>query len=143
MKLLNKDLNRKAIAVLGFKKDTDDIRESASIKLIKDLTQRGAVIRVHDPLALDNTKEQFGNSIEYSRDVIQCITITDCAILMTEWEEYKKLSTNLSYVIFKKYMQNPNVVDARRVITSKRMKGINFLAIGMGNKKRQKTRRQI
>jgi hypothetical protein len=58
---------------------------------------------------------------------------------MTEWEEYKKLSA----IVFKKYMRNPNVVDARRVITPKRMKGINFLAIGMGNKTRQKTRRQV
>jgi UDPglucose 6-dehydrogenase len=140
LKLLHKDLNRKAIAVLGsaFKKNTDDIRESASIKLIKDLIQRGAVIRVHDPLALDNTKEQFGRSIEYFRDVIQCITNADCAILMTEWEEYKKLSAK----VFKKYMRNPNVVDARRVITSKRMKGINFLAIGMGNKPRHISRHQ-
>jgi hypothetical protein len=58
---------------------------------------------------------------------------------MTEWEEYKKLSA----IVFKKYMRNPNVVDARRVITSKILKGIYFLAIGMGIKTRQKTRRQI
>jgi UDPglucose 6-dehydrogenase len=132
LKLLNKDLNSKMIAVLGsaFKKNTDDIRESVSIKLIKELIQRGAIIRVHDPMAIEKTMEQFGNSVEYSRDIIQCIDDTDCVILMTEWEEYKKLNGQT----FKKYMRNPNVIDARRVLASNKIKGINFLAIGLGNK---------
>jgi UDPglucose 6-dehydrogenase len=131
LKLLNRDLNRKMIAVLGsaFKKNTDDIRESVSIKLIKELIQRGAIIRVHDPMAIDKTREQFGNSIEYSRDIIQCIDDTDCVILMTEWEEYKKLNGQT----FKKYMRNPNVIDARRVLMWNKIKGINYLAIGLGN----------
>jgi UDPglucose 6-dehydrogenase len=132
LKLLNRDLNRKLIAVLGsaFKRNTDDIRESVSIKLIKELIKRGAIIRVHDPMAIDKTREQLGNSVEYSRDIIQCIANTDCVILMTEWDEYKKLNAQT----FKKYMRNPNVIDARRVLTSNKIKGINFLAIGLGSR---------
>jgi UDPglucose 6-dehydrogenase len=132
LKLLNRDLNRKLIAVLGsaFKRNTDDIRESVSIKLIKELIKRGAIIRVHDPMAIDKTREQLGNSVEYSRDIIQCIADTDCVILMTEWDEYKKLNAQT----FKKYMRNPNVIDARRVLTSNKIKGINFLAIGLGSR---------
>jgi UDPglucose 6-dehydrogenase len=132
LKLLNKDLNRRLIAVLGsaFKRNTDDIRESVSIKLIKELIKRGAIIRVHDPMAIDKTREQLGNSVEYSRDIIQCIADTDCVILMTEWDEYKKLNAQT----FKKYMRNPNIIDARRVLTSNKIKGINFLAIGLGSR---------
>jgi UDPglucose 6-dehydrogenase len=132
LRLLNNNLNRKTIAVLGsaFKKNTDDVRESVSIKVIRELIQSGAFIRVHDPVAIDNTREQFGNTIEYSRDILQCIADTDCVILMTESEEYKKLNAQ----VFRRYMRKPNVVDARRVLTWKKVKGVNYLATGLGNR---------
>jgi len=132
LKSLDGVIKKKRIAVLGiaFKKNTDDIRESVAVKLIRELKNRGASIRVHDPMALDNTKKVFGDTIEYCSDIICCITGTDCAVLMTDWEDYIQLSAN----IFKRYMKKANVIDARRILDCSKMKGLNFSAIGLGKK---------
>jgi UDPglucose 6-dehydrogenase len=125
-------IKKKRIAVLGtaFKKNTDDIRESVAVKLIRELKIQGASIRVHDPMALDNTKKVFGNTIEYCRDIISCITGTECAILMTDWEDYIRLGAN----VFKRYMKNANVIDARRILDHSKMNGLNLSAIGLGKR---------
>src|SRR5262245_63377415 len=58
-------LEGKAIAILGisFKKDTDDIREAASVKIIRHLIDDGATVKASDPLALTNLKEIFGDEV--------------------------------------------------------------------------------
>jgi UDPglucose 6-dehydrogenase len=132
LKSLNGIIQKKRIAILGtaFKKNTDDIRESVAVKLIRELKIRRASIRVHDPMALDNTKKVFGGTIEYCKDIISCIAGTDCAVLMTDWEDYMQLDAN----IFKRHMKNPNVIDARRILDDSKMKGLNITAIGLGEK---------
>ena len=58
----------KKITVLGvaFKPNTDDIRDSMSIELIHRLIKSGAVVKIHDPKALDNTRKIFNNNIKYA-----------------------------------------------------------------------------
>jgi UDPglucose 6-dehydrogenase len=131
-KSLDGVVKKKRIAILGtaFKKNTDDIRESVAVKLVRDLKILGARIRVHDPMALDNTKKVFGDTIEYYRDIVSCITGAECAILMTDWEEYIHIGVN----VFKRYMKKPNVIDARRVLDYSRMNGLNLSAIGLGKR---------
>jgi UDPglucose 6-dehydrogenase len=127
---LNGTADGKIISILGlaFKKDTDDIRESVSLKLIKELRRRHALVRVHDPMAIDNTKKVFGEDIEYYTEKIPCIMQADCCVIMTEWDEYKELSQNS----LKKYMKNSNIIDARRLLNPRAMSGINLAAIGLG-----------
>ena len=62
-------LKNKHITVLGtaFKPDTDDIRDSIAIKLIKKLLKRKAKITIHDPKAIKNTKDIFGDKIRYGK----------------------------------------------------------------------------
>ena len=81
-------LSGKSISILGtaFKKNTDDVRESASIHLIRKLKNL-ANINVHDPKALDNTRKIFGDSIKYSHSVKDLLTDCDCLIIMTDWDE--------------------------------------------------------
>jgi UDPglucose 6-dehydrogenase len=127
---LNGTVDGKIISILGlaFKKDTDDIRESISLKVIKELRRRHALVKVHDPMAIDNTKKVFGDDIEYYSEKIRCIAQADCCVIMTEWDEYKELSQ----VSFRKYMKKPNVVDARRLLDPRAMNGINLTAVGLG-----------
>ena len=56
------DISSKRITILGtaFKSDTDDIRDSVAIKLIKKLLKRKAKIIIHDPKAIQNTMNIFG-----------------------------------------------------------------------------------
>jgi UDPglucose 6-dehydrogenase len=130
LNILDGTVNGKIVSILGlaFKKDTDDIRGSVSLKVIKELRRRGALVKAHDPMAIDNAKKVFGDDIEYYSDKIHSIMDTDCCVIMTEWDEYKELNQ----ASFKKYMKRPNVVDARRLLDPTTMNGINLSAVGLG-----------
>jgi UDPglucose 6-dehydrogenase len=131
LRTLDGNVKKRRIAVLGtaFKKDTDDVRGSVALKLIKELKIQGASIKVHDPMALDNTKKVLDDKIEYCGDIISCITDAECAILMTDWDEYKQLDAN----VFKRYMKKANVIDARGVLDYLKMKGVELSVIGRGS----------
>lgn len=123
-------LNEKRIAVLGlaFKKDTDDIREAASIRVINQLKKKGAQVVAYDPLAIPNTKKLLADSIEFAEDPHTAIKGADCCIIMTEWEEFRRLKEK-DYVA---HMKVPNLVDARKIYNPSSFKESNFTAIGLG-----------
>jgi UDPglucose 6-dehydrogenase len=122
---------RNTISVLGlaFKKNTDDIRESKSISLVKILLKNGIKIKVHDPMALNNFKQVFNNKIEYCDTISKAISQSHCCVIMTGWDEYK----NLKVKIFETNMKKVNIIDAQRVLNPKKFKNISFEAIGLGN----------
>jgi len=121
-------LNGKKIGILGlaFKENTDDIRESVSIRLIDGLLNKKCKIIVHDPKAIENTKKKFKEKIEYCDRFENIFNSSDCAILMTPWESYKKISPNmikkLNFKIF---------VDTRRMLKIKD-ESLNVISLGIG-----------
>jgi UDPglucose 6-dehydrogenase len=118
----------KRISVLGlsFKKDTDDVRESVSIKLITQLLENGAIIYAHDPMAIENSRKIFGDKVVFCNDINKCLENTECCVIMTDWEEYKQMTSNDFY-----NMKQPVVVDARRVLDSTKFRSnLRFIAIG-------------
>jgi UDPglucose 6-dehydrogenase len=119
------------ISILGvaFKKNTDDIRDSKAIEIVKILLQKGIKIKIHDYMAIENFKKIFGNKIEYCQTVKENIANSDCCIIMTGWDEYKKVKL----IDFKKNMKNVNVIDAQRILEHKKFEKISFRAIGLGN----------
>lgn len=120
--------NRIAILGLSFKKDTDDIRESVSTKIVKSLLKKKFQINVHDPLAIQNFEKIFKSKINYFQKISDCIKNVDCCIILTDWEEYTKLTPT----IFLKNMRTKNIIDARRVLESKKFGKLNFKAMGLG-----------
>jgi UDPglucose 6-dehydrogenase len=124
-------LSEKRIAVLGlsFKKDTDDIREASSIRVIIRLQEKGAKIIAYDPMAIPNAKKVIGDRIEYTEDPRTAINGADCCIIMTEWDEIKKLRPK----DFKAIMRAPNVVDARRIHGPDDFAEINYVGVGLGS----------
>jgi UDPglucose 6-dehydrogenase len=127
MKLLD---SKNTIAVLGlaFKKDTDDLREAVSIRLIKDLLKKRLKVRVHDPMAIENFKKIFGNKVSYCTKIEDCLKSANCCIVLTEWDDYKKLKPS----ILKKNMKGLNIIDARRILDPSLFQEFNFQAIGLG-----------
>ncbi len=126
------ELREKAIAVLGvaFKKDTDDIRDAVSLKVIEQLINQGARVRAHDPMALDNLRKYFGGKITYASDRFECIGGADCCIVLTEWDEYGSMKPE----DFVRHMKNPCIIDARRVFSSADfVRKTSYLAIGLGS----------
>ena len=122
------NLNNKKIGILGlaFKENTDDIRESVSIKLINDLLKKKCKIIVHDPKAIQNTKEKFENKIEYCEKFENIFNLSDCVILMTPWNNYKKISPNMI-----KKLNSKVFIDTRRMLKIND-KDLNVISLGIG-----------
>ncbi|MBA7572570.1 UDP-glucose 6-dehydrogenase [subsurface metagenome] len=123
------DLRGKVIGILGlaFKQNTDDIRESASIDIIKILLKEGAHIRCFDPLAMDNTKKVLP-------DIIYCENEYDVAdgshvlVIATEWNQFRNL--NLSRL--KKLLKSPILLDLRNLYEPEKVKSLGFIYEGVG-----------
>ena len=123
------NLKNKKITILGvsFKENSDDIRESVSIKLIRLLLQKNIKISAHDPKALLNIKKIFKDKITYSNTISESLHLSDCAIIMTPWNEYRDLK-NSDF----KGMRKKNLLDTRRLLSTKKLK-LNYIAIGIGS----------
>ena len=122
------NLSSKKIAILGtaFSPDTDDIRDSIAIELIKKLLKKKAKITIHDPKAMKNTKRIFGDKINYAKTVEDALSKSHCVIIMTQWKQYEKLNNNEF-----KYMTRKFVIDCRRMLVGKQL-DIDYYAIGLG-----------
>lgn len=121
-------VKQKNISVLGiaFKPETDDIRDSVSIDLIKVLLKKGAKIILHDPKALENAKNVFGNKISYARSVKDALRNGHCCVIMTPWKQYSHIQKN-----HLKVMKKRVVIDSRRLLANS-ASGIEYRAIGIG-----------
>lgn len=124
-------LEGKRIAVLGlaFKPNTDDVTDAPSITIIQELLSQGAEVVVYDPAAVENTRHILGNEVNYAKSPLECLKEADCCIVLTEWEEFRKLKPE----DFISLMRNPTLVDARRIYNPNEFKRkLKYVAIGLG-----------
>lgn len=124
------DVAGKKIAILGlaFKPETDDMRESPSIELITELTKKGALVTAYDPAAIEEAKQHLPASVTYAETTAACLKGADCAVLVTEWNEFRAL-TPLS---FTELMAGNVLVDLRNVYdpSAIRAANIHYSSIG-------------
>jgi UDPglucose 6-dehydrogenase len=115
-------LKEKKVAVLGlaFKNDTDDIRESRSIPVIKELLDNGARVSAYDPMANENMKKLFG-SIEYCSSAADALRGADACMIMTEWDEFRSLDEEFDV------MKNRLIIDGRHMLALR--KGIEYVGL--------------
>jgi UDPglucose 6-dehydrogenase len=121
----------KNIAILGlaFKPDTDDMREARVIPIINQLLKEGAKVVAYDPVAIPIAKTIFNDKISYASSAFECIKDADACIVVTEWEEFKKLSPE----DFTKKMRQPILIDGRRIFNAEAFKAkMQFVAVGLG-----------
>ncbi|MEM3556251.1 MAG: UDP-glucose/GDP-mannose dehydrogenase family protein [Candidatus Micrarchaeia archaeon] len=125
------DLRDKRIAILGlsFKPNTDDMREAPSIKIINKLLEEGAKVVAYDPVAKENARKIFKDKIEYAGSAEECLKGADCCIVVTEWDEFKKIKPEVL-----KKMKGRLLVDARRVWNHEKMRraGFSYTGVGLG-----------
>lgn len=124
-------LKDKTIALLGlsFKPNTSDMREAPSLKIIDKLKGEGAKIKVYDPAALGEAKKLLGSKVIYAVSPIDAIKNAECCIIVTEWDEFKKLTPE----DFLNNMRYPAIVDGRRIYDPKIFSGkTRFKAVGLG-----------
>jgi nucleotide sugar dehydrogenase len=130
--LAGKLVNRKvSLLGLSFKPGTDDMREAASIRIVDELRKRGVMNIVgYDPKALKTAEDELGNKIQYANSIEEALKDSECALLITEWDEFKGLTPD----DFKKHMKTPNLVDGRRLYEYKKFnESLPFRAIGRIN----------
>lgn len=109
-----KSFNGLKVAILGlaFKPDTDDLRYSPAIPVIKSLLQDGAHVKAYDPIASTEAKKIFGTyHIEYPKTLNDTIGDVDAVILITRWNEFE----NLSYLM-SNLERPPLIIDGRRIL---------------------------
>lgn len=127
VKRFGEDLTDKTFAVWGlsFKPDTDDMRESAAITIIEELTKRGARIKAYDPKAVEEAKSCYlkGNSqVEYVESKYDALNDADAMILVTEWKEFR--SPDMEEI--KKRLKTPIIFDGRNQYDKKIMRKYEF-----------------
>jgi UDPglucose 6-dehydrogenase len=121
-------LKNKHITILGtaFKPDTDDIRDSISIELIKKLLAKKVTLTVYDPKAMKNTKSIFKEKIRYADSISHSLKNSQCMIIMVHWKQFEKINDNSINIMKRKF-----IIDCRRVLSGKKLNS-NYYAIGIG-----------
>ena len=146
VKKLFGSLSNKKIAILGFafKANTNDTRESASIKICRDLLEEGAELIIHDPIVnefqisidlgiAENEKnnQKFEGFWRKTNKISEVFKKTHAIVVLTEWSDYSKID----WLNYSKNMKKPAwVFDARSVVNREKIleAGLNFWRIGDG-----------
>ncbi|MEW4454446.1 UDP-glucose/GDP-mannose dehydrogenase family protein [Bremerella sp. JC817] len=114
---------------LAFKPKTDDIREAPALELLNFLVEKGAKIRVHDPEAMDNVKEMYGDKISaYCKSEMEAVDGADCLAINTEWNEYR----TPDFKKLKGKMKTPTVFDGRNLfdLATLEKHGFTYFSVG-------------
>ncbi len=127
------NLKGKTIALWGlaFKPKTDDIREAPSLVLIDQLLQAGVNLKVHDPVAMENVKAQYGDKLSYFNHHYDTLEGSDALAIVTEWNEFRH--ADFDYVLHR--LSNPVIFDGRNLYEPEKMKqkGIDYFGIGLSS----------
>lgn len=117
-------VKNKNIGVLGlsFKPNTDDIRNSIAVNIIKTLKDAGAKIKAYDPQSMEKAKIEL-KGVKFCKNAYEVAKKSDCLVIMTEWEEFKKI--DLAKI--KKLMAQPVIIDGRNIFEPVLMKKLGFV----------------
>ncbi|RTZ92568.1 MAG: UDP-glucose 6-dehydrogenase [Deltaproteobacteria bacterium] len=129
-RMVGGDLKGKVIGVLGvsFKPNTDDIRESPAIFVIRRLLELGAKVQAFDPAAMGEARKVFDDTITYASNAYDVAEGADAVVLMTEWNQFRSLDLEE----LKARMKAPIFVDTRNVYNPQKMKQAGFTYEGVG-----------
>ena len=120
MEILEKHgIKKKKIAILGltFKEDTDDIRDSPALSIIKELMMEDAELILFDPMAMARIRKLFPH-LRYAKTSQEAVNAADIVLLLTEWEEFKKLNYG-----------NKQVIDGKNIFYGTAKKPMNYEGI--------------
>lgn len=110
---LGNTLQNKKIGIWGlaFKANTDDIRESAALYVIKELLANGAQIKAYDPAAMQNFKKEFP-TLCYCSNKKEATESIDLLIILTDWDEFKEVHNDQFHLS----MEKIKILDTRNIL---------------------------
>ena len=127
---LGGSVDGKTVAVLGltFKPNTDDMRDAPSIPLVNMLAEKGAKVRVYDPVGMDMAKPHMPGGLHWASDGNEAIEGADALVIVTEWDEFRAL--DLDRVA--KAMNGNVLIDLRNIYSREEAEraGFDYRAIG-------------
>jgi UDPglucose 6-dehydrogenase len=123
------------VAVLGlaFKKDTDDLREAPSLKVISALLARGATIRAHDPAA-KLPASMLSEQVRQLDRMEDALEQADAAIICADWDQYKAAD----WGALKPFMRRPIVLDGKNLLNGQDLTQLGFSYMGIGTQGAEK-----
>jgi UDPglucose 6-dehydrogenase len=126
---LDGQLQGRHIAVLGlaFKPGTDDMRQAASIDIIRHLQDLGATVVASDPVAIDRARHALPTAT-MTDDPYACVRGADAVALVTEWDDY----VELDWARVASLVRRRIVVDGRNALDPRRLTGLGFTYYGVG-----------
>ena len=129
-KYYNNNLKNVTLSILGlsFKPNTDDIRDSTSLIIARELLKKGAIIKVFDPQAMINAKIEMKDLFFCNNAYDACVQ-SKGLIIATEWNEFRAL--DLSKI--KSLLSKPVIFDLRNIYDSNEVLklGIEYIGIGI------------
>jgi UDPglucose 6-dehydrogenase len=122
-------LRGKIICVWGlaFKPDTDDVRFSPALAIVRTLQQEGARIQAYDPQAMENAKKEIAD-VTYCQDPYDAARGAEAIALLTEWDEFR----TVDWQRLASLVERPLVIDGRNMLQPEAIVGFGFEYIGVG-----------
>ena len=130
IKYFNDELKQKRIVVWGlsFKPNTNDMREAPSIAIIKELLKHGVVVRVHDPVAIEEAKKYLGTTVTYYENNYDALKGADALVVVTEWNEFRRPD----FEKMKSLMRRHVIFDGRNIFNPNILRELGFEYFGVG-----------
>lgn len=107
---------------LAFKPETDDMRESTALVMIRLLSESGCKIRVYDPIAMKECRRRVGDAVTYCRDMYDAVEGSEALLLLTEWKQFRLPD----WQKVKDQMKRPLLIDGRNIFDAQEMKELGF-----------------
>ena len=124
------DLDGKQIGVLGlsFKPETDDMRESPAVDIIRMMQTKGANVCAFDPVAMDEARHCLDSGVKFARDEYEAIRDADALVIITEWNQFRALDMER----VKQLLKSPKIADLRNIYEPDDMREMGFEYVGVG-----------
>jgi UDPglucose 6-dehydrogenase len=113
---------------ISFKPETDDIREAPSLYIIDKLKAAGAEVVVHDPVAMENARRHYGDSVEYGGSNYDACKGAHGLVINTEWNEYRQPD----FTKMKELMKDYVIFDGRNLYDPVKIENHGFKYFGVG-----------
>ena len=125
---MERSVKNSKVAVLGFsyKGDVGDVRETPVEHFVTELVKRGAIVTVVDPYVDEKYIKSFG--VSYSKDIYDALKDADAFVVMTSHSVFKEMDLEKA----KKLMNNPLVIDGRRIFDKDMLNKKGFVYKGVG-----------
>lgn len=119
----------KRIGVLGlaFKPNTDDVRFSPAVELIRRLLLEGASVRAYDPAAMEKARAVLPN-VELCENAYQAANGADALVIATEWADFRDLDWEKVHATMARQL----VLDGRNLLQGEAMKSLGFEYVSFG-----------